>query len=180
MRWLLVLFLTVALATLLPPQRLSADDDVPKRDAPQPASAATSLGPADPKQKAKPGPIDEDAPQEWTRTKSGLKYRVLRKGKGPKPGERDNVVVHYKGWLDDGTIFGSSYRSGETTTFPLVRVMKGWTEGLQQIGAGGMIALEVPPQLGYGARGKKGEIPPNARLHFIIELFAIQPAFKVF
>jgi len=116
----------------------------------------------------------------FTTTKSGLKYRILRMGKGAKPVETDLVQVHYKGWLDDKTIFGSSYRSGEKVLFPLRRVMQGWTEGMPFVGIGGMIELEIPPKLGYGARGKKGEVPPNARLHFVIELFGIQRDFKVF
>jgi FKBP-type peptidyl-prolyl cis-trans isomerase len=122
----------------------------------------------------KPGPKDPDAPTEFTKTKSGLKYRILRKGDGEKPKVTDKVKVHYKGWLDDETVFDSSYKRGEPIAFPLNRVIKGWTEGMQLVQEGGMIELEIPSELGYGARGAGDVIPPNARLHFIVELIEIQ------
>jgi FKBP-type peptidyl-prolyl cis-trans isomerase FkpA len=119
---------------------------------------------------AEPGPTDRGAPMAFTTTKTGLKYRILRKSDGAKPKATDTVTVHYRGWLDDETEFDSSYKRDEETTFPLNRVIAGWTEGLQLIGEGGMIELEIPPELGYGARGAGGQIPPNARLHFLVEL----------
>ena len=122
----------------------------------------------------KPGPVDEDAPEEFTTTDSGLKYRILRKGTGEKPERSDKVTVHYKGWLDDETVFDSSYQRGETISFPLNRVIPGWTEGMQLVSEGGMIELEIPSELGYGAAGSPGSIPPNATLHFIVELFEIK------
>jgi FKBP-type peptidyl-prolyl cis-trans isomerase FkpA len=123
---------------------------------------------------AEPGPADKDAPKEFTPTKSGLKYRILRKSSGPKPVATSTVKVNYKGWLDDGTEFDSSYKRGEPISFPLNGVIPGWTEGMQLVGKGGMIELEIPSQLGYGARGAGGVIPPNARLHFIVELLEVK------
>jgi FKBP-type peptidyl-prolyl cis-trans isomerase FkpA len=160
----------------LPALVFAADDQTQEAAA---AVVAIKPGPDDPKEKVKPGPIDKDAPQEFTTTKSGLKYRILRRSGGARPAETDIVEVHYKGWLDDETVFGSSYRSGDKTSFPLIRVMQGWTEGMQLVGKGGMIELEVPPELGYGKRGKRGAVPPNARLHFIIEIFSARPEIKV-
>ena len=123
---------------------------------------------------AEPGPIDKNAPKEFTKTKSGLKYRVLRKANGKKPRVRDTVTVHYRGWLDDKTEFDSSYTRGKPTTFPLNRVIAGWTEGLQLVNQGGMIELEIPANLGYGPRGAGNVIPPNATLHFLVELIEIE------
>ncbi|MDB5388786.1 MAG: FKBP-type peptidyl-prolyl cis-trans isomerase [Planctomycetaceae bacterium] len=118
----------------------------------------------------RPGVADKDAPKEFTELPSGLKYKLLRKADGKKPGPTSRVVVHYKGWLDNGKVFDSSYTRGETTQFGLDEVVKGWGEGLQYCPAGGMIELEIPPELGYGARGAGGDIPPNSTLHFIVEI----------
>ena len=119
------------------------------------------------------GPMDDDAPEEFTRTKSGLYYRVLRKSTGRKPHSVDRVVAHYKGWLNNGKQFDSSYDKGEPAEFGLRTVVPGWTEGLQLVGVGGMIELEVPPRLGYGVHSPAG-IPPNATLHFLVELKEIK------
>ena len=115
------------------------------------------------------GAIDADAPDELTPTATGLYYRILRKSDGRKPTASDSVVAHYKGWFDDGRQFDSSYDKGKPSSFEVSGVIKGWTEGLQLIGEGGMIELEIPYELGYGASGR-GPIPPKATLHFIIEL----------
>ncbi len=120
------------------------------------------------------GPVDADAPQEFSETASGLKYRILRKSEGAKPVRSNEVTVNYRGWLDDGTEFDSSYKRGETTSFPLGNVIPGWTEGLQLIGKGGMIELWIPSKLGYGSRGAGGLIPPDATLHFLVELIEIK------
>ena len=122
----------------------------------------------------RPGPIDVDASEEFTQTESGLKYRILRKSEGRQPKASDIVKVHYAGWLDDTTEFDSSYGRGKPTEFPLSGVVPAWTEGLQLIGEGGMIELEVPPHLGYGAVGSPPVIPPNGTLHFKIELFEVR------
>jgi FKBP-type peptidyl-prolyl cis-trans isomerase len=115
------------------------------------------------------GEIEADAPDELTPTSSGLYYRILRKSEGRKPEASDSVLAHYRGILDDGKQFDSSYDKGQPITFSLNGVIKGWTEGLQLIGEGGMIELEIPYQLAYGAAGQPG-IPPKARLHFLVEL----------
>jgi len=121
-----------------------------------------------------PGPTDPDAPTEFTQTESGLKYRILRKSAGRKPDPSNKVSVHYAGWLDDKTEFDSSYRRGQPASFVLNQVVAGWTEGLQLIGEGGMIELEIPSFLGYGPGGMPGSIPPNATLHFNVELLEIR------
>lgn len=119
------------------------------------------------------GAIDDDAPEEFTETESGLKYRILRKSDGPKATAKDSVTVHYRGWLDDDTEFDSSYARGESISFPLGGVIPGWTEGMQLVGVGGMIELTIPAELGYGQQGAGGVIPPNATLHFIVELISV-------
>ncbi len=131
-----------------------------------------TAGPKDPKEKTKPGPIDANASRKFIKTKSGLEYRILRKTDGAKPTREDSVEVHYKGWLDDKTIFDSSYRRGKSISFPLNQVIAGWTEGMQLIGEKGMIELRIPYKLAYGERGT-GPIPPKARLHFVVELLSI-------
>jgi len=117
--------------------------------------------------------IDEDAPTEFTTTSSGLKYRILRKSTNRKPVPSSKVEVDYRGWLDDGSTFDSSYNQRQPVSFSLGKVVPGWTEGLQLLGEGGMIELEVPPELGYGEAGSPPTIPPNATLHFKVELLRI-------
>ena len=121
-----------------------------------------------------PGPVDADAPKEFTKTASGLKYRIRRKGDGQKADARQAVTVHYRGWLDNGKVFDSSYKRGKPLSFPLNRVIKGWTEGMQLVGKGGMIELEIPAELGYGKRGAGAAVPPDATLHFLVELIDIK------
>ncbi len=132
-----------------------------------------------PKLPAGAGEIDADPPQEFTKTNSGLKYRILRKSDGRKPVADDEVLADYKGWFDDGKQFDSSYERGEPLPFrvktgPPDGVIGGWVEGVQLIGVGGMVELEVPSDLGYGARGFPPVIPPNATLHFLVELKEIK------
>lgn len=107
-------------------------------------------------------------------TNSGLKYKIIKEGTGKRPTARSTVSCHYRGWLDNGKEFDSSYKRGEPTEFPLNRVIAGWTEGLQLIKEGGEIELDIPSQLGYGEGGMPGAIPPNARLHFTIELLKVK------
>ena len=123
---------------------------------------------------SEPGPTDKDAPKEFTATASGLKYRVLRKGDGAKPKASNTVTVNYKGWLDNGKVFDSSYKRGEPISFPLGGVIPGWTEGMQLVGEGGMIELEIPSKLGYGERGAGADIPGGSTLHFIVELIKVK------
>ncbi|MFM8577720.1 MAG: FKBP-type peptidyl-prolyl cis-trans isomerase [Planctomycetaceae bacterium] len=121
------------------------------------------------------GEIDPDAPKAFTSTPSGLQYRVLRKGSGANPKATNAVKVHYHGWLDDGKVFDSSYRRGEPIEFGLNQVIPGWTEGMQLVGEGGMIELQIPSKLGYGDRGTPGgPIPPKAQLHFLVELLEVR------
>lgn len=120
------------------------------------------------------GKVDEDAPEEFTTTASGLKYRIRRKSDGRKPTATNAVKVHYKGWLDNGKQFDSSYDRANPADFGLGGVIPGWTEGLQLIGVGGMIELEIPSKLGYGPGGKPPVIPPDATLHFLVELLDVK------
>ena len=120
------------------------------------------------------GQVDADAPKAFTKTASGLQYRVLRKGAGATPKATNTVKVNYHGWLDGGKVFDSSYQRGESIEFPLNGVIPGWTEGMQLVGEEGMIELEIPSNLGYGARGAGGVIPPNATLHFLVELIDVK------
>lgn len=109
-----------------------------------------------------------------TLTDSGLAYRIIEQGSGEKPSAEDTVEVHYEGQLIDGTVFDSSYTRGETVTFPLNRVIAGWTEGLQLIAPGGKIQLVIPPELGYGDQGAPPTIPGGATLVFEVELIDIK------
>ena len=156
--------LVLTMAALVPVLAFADEQDATK----------ITAGPADSQEKVKPGQIDADAPKEFTTTDSGLKYRILRKSDGKKPTARNFVQVHYKGWLDNKKIFDSSYRRGEKIGFGLNQVIPGWTEGMQLVGKGGMIELEIPAKLGYGARGAGSAVPPNATLHFVVELYDIR------
>lgn len=120
------------------------------------------------------GKVDKEAPKTFTETKSGLKYRVLRKTDGKKPKSTQTVKVNYHGWLDNKKVFDSSYKREEPISFPLNRVIPGWTEGMQLVGEGGMIELEIPSDLGYGNRGAPPDIPPKATLHFLVELLEVK------
>lgn len=100
---------------------------------------------------------------------SGLQYKVIREGTGPKPKATDKVRVHYKGMYLDGTVFDSSYKRGEPTEFPVMGVIKGWQEGLQLMGVGAKWEFFIPAALAYGDRPPPG-IPPNSTLHFEVEL----------
>ncbi len=107
-------------------------------------------------------------------TASGLQYEVLEATIGQKPKATDKVKVHYEGTLTDGTVFDSSYKRGEPITFGLNQVIKGWTEGLQLMSIGSKYKLYIPYQLGYGAQGAGGSIPPYAALIFTVELLGIE------
>jgi FKBP-type peptidyl-prolyl cis-trans isomerase FkpA len=108
-------------------------------------------------------------------TKSGLKYKDLAKGDGAEAQAGDVVQVHYTGWLKDGAKFDSSRDRGNPFRFPLGagRVIKGWDEGVAGMKVGGKRKLIVPSELGYGARGAGGLIPPNSELVFDVELLQV-------
>ena len=109
-------------------------------------------------------------------TPSGLQYKVLTQGTGPKPAATDSVVCNYKGMLLDHTEFDSSYKRGQPATFPVSGIIKGWTEALQLMPVGSKWQLFIPPDLAYGARGGAGgQIGPNATIEFEVELMSIQP-----
>ena len=107
-------------------------------------------------------------------TASGLQYRVIKKGTGKKPTVSNEVEVHYRGTLIDGTEFDSSYKRNKTITFPLNGVIKGWTEGLQLMREGAKYEFVIPSDLAYGSRGSGGVIGPNAVLVFEVELIAVK------
>jgi FKBP-type peptidyl-prolyl cis-trans isomerase FklB len=106
---------------------------------------------------------------------SGLQYKVVTPGAGPKPAATDSVVCDYRGTLLDGTEFDSSYKRGKPVTFPVTGVIKGWTEALQLMPVGSKWQLFIPSDLAYGPRGPSPEIGPNATLVFDVELHSIQP-----
>lgn len=106
-------------------------------------------------------------------TESGLQYSIVTEGTGEKPTAEDRVSVHYTGTLIDGTEFDSSHKRKRPATFPVGRVVKGWTEALQLMPVGSKWKLFIPPALGYGERGAGGKIAPNSALIFEIELLEI-------
>jgi FKBP-type peptidyl-prolyl cis-trans isomerase len=122
-----------------------------------------------------PGSVDADAPEEFTTTQSGLKYRIRRKSDDIKPGPLDGVAMHYRGWLDNGQKFENTYAKGQGVVKRMVELISGWKEGMQLIGRGGMIELEIPPQLAFGHEGQSAVgIPPHARLHALVELLDVR------
>ena len=111
---------------------------------------------------------------EPTTNASGLEYYDLNVGGGESPPDPSSTVsVHYSGWLLDGTKFDSSVDRGQPASFPLNRVIQGWTEGVGSMQVGGKRKLIVPYQLGYGEPGHPPAIPPKATLVFDVELLEI-------
>jgi FKBP-type peptidyl-prolyl cis-trans isomerase len=108
-------------------------------------------------------------------TASGLRYEVIREGQGDAPRPTDRVQVHYTGWLPDGTLFDSSQARGEPVTFPLNRVIPGWTQGVGLMKPGAIYLLEIPGKLAYGPNPPPGSgIPPDSTLIFRVELIAVR------
>lgn len=107
-------------------------------------------------------------------TETGLVFRALKAGSGPAPAATDTVRVHYRGTFTDGREFDSSHSRGQPATFPLNRVIKCWTEGLQRMQVGGRAKLTCPSAIAYGERGARDVIPPNAVLQFEVELLGIE------
>ena len=119
--------------------------------------------------------LAENAKREGVKvTESGLQYEILEPSLGQKPKATDTVRVHYEGTLIDGTVFDSSYKRGESITFQLNGVIKGWTEGLQLMSIGSKYKFFIPYQLAYGERGAGASIPPYAALIFTVELLGIE------
>ena len=109
---------------------------------------------------------------------SGLEYKILKAGTGPKPTATDSVICNYRGTLINGTEFDSSYKRGQPATFPVTGVIKGWTEALQLMPVGSKWQLFVPADLAYGERGPAPEIGPNSTLIFEVELLSIEDKSK--
>jgi FKBP-type peptidyl-prolyl cis-trans isomerase len=106
-------------------------------------------------------------------TDSGLQYEILTEGEGKSPSATDQVSVHYQGTTLDGNEFDSSYKRGEPATFPLNRVISGWTEGVQLMKEGSKFRFFISSELAYGAQGAGADIPANATLIFEVELIKI-------
>ena len=119
--------------------------------------------------------LAENAKKEGVKTtESGLQYKVITEGTGKSPTATDKVEVHYEGRLLDGTVFDSSYKRGETISFPLSGVIPGWTEGVQLMKTGAKYQFYIPSNLAYGERGSPPNIGPNATLIFDVELIGIE------
>lgn len=110
---------------------------------------------------------------EVKETASGLQYVVEKEGEGAQPTAEDEVTVHYTGKLLDGTVFDSSVNRGEPATFPLNRVIPGWTEGVQLMKEGAKYTFFIPSDLAYGAQGVPQVIPPHSTLIFDVELIKV-------
>lgn len=107
------------------------------------------------------------------KTASGITITTIKEGSGASPKSADTVTVHYRGVLNDGKEFDSSYKRGQPTSFPLNGVIPCWTEGVQTMKLGGKAKLVCPPGLAYGSRGIPGVIPPDSTLTFEVELLKI-------
>ena len=142
-----------------------------------PITSAAASAPTEPPAAAAAPTVPTPAAQgNAMTTPSGLQYIELAAGSGPAPQPGDIVSVHYTGTLTDGTVFDSSYKRGEPIKFPLGRgrVIPGWDEGIALMKKGGKARLIIPPQLGYGAQGAGGVIPPNATLIVDVELLDVK------
>ena len=144
--------------------------------APQPAPTAAAKPAAVVQNQASPAAAAQPNAGKEVTLPDGLKYTDDAVGTGAEAVAGKNVVVHYTGWLTDGTKFDSSRDRNQPFTFPLGRgqVIKGWDEGVAGMKVGGKRTLTIPPELGYGARGAGGVIPPNATLKFEVELLDVK------
>ena len=175
LRVLAVVTVVAAMVTTAAPL-MSASQTKPAQTRP----AQTKPKPAPPKPAAKPVPRAvkpaPKPPQLGITTASGLTYVITSRANGRRPKTGETVLVHYTGTLIDGTKFDSSQDRKEPIAFPLGRsaVIKGWDEGIAQLGIGDSAVLVVPPQLGYGEKGAGGVIPPNATLVFVVTLVDVK------
>lgn len=168
------LALAVTLAACTAKDQTSDATTIPAEDMTATAAAGTT---PDAAAAATPEPtgaqMDTFAmPASLEKSPSGLQYSIDRAGTGAQPRSGQTVSVHYTGWLTDGTKFDSSRDRGTAFEFPLGqgRVIRGWDEGVAAMKMGEVRTLVIPPDLGYGARGAGGVIPPNATLVFKVEL----------
>lgn len=123
---------------------------------------------------AQPDPLAAAAAEPGAvKTESGLVFRTIKAGKGASPKATDQVRVHYRGTFTDGREFDSSHKRGEPAVFPLNRVIKCWTEGVQRMKVGETARLTCPASIAYGERGARDVIPPNSTLRFEVELLGI-------
>ena len=137
-------------------------------------SGIISGRPVDPVLQANQQYLAANAEREGVRvTESGLQIEMLSEGFGPFPTMEDTVLVHYQGWMIDGTLFDSSIKRGKPTTFSLSGIVRGFREGLMNIRMGGKARLVLPSDLGYGNRGAGSAIPPNSVLIFEVELLDV-------
>ena len=140
--------------------------------APEPAAPAPATAP---KAEEAAAPSDAPAAGETKTTASGIQYEVLKSGTGTvHPKATDTVTVHYHGTLLDGTVFDSSVKRNQPASFPLNRVIAGWTEGVQLMKVGDKFKFTIPANLAYGANSPSPLIPPNSTLDFEVELLGIQ------
>lgn len=120
--------------------------------------------------------LDKFVKEGATKTASGMAYKHVKEGTGPSPKETDIVKVHYHGTLTDGTVFDSSRERGKEVSFPLNRVIKGWTEGVQLMKVGGLTKFVIPSELAYGDAGAPPKIRGGETLVFEVELMGIEKA----
>jgi peptidylprolyl isomerase len=173
--------ITTAAAPQTTPAQTKPGQTKPGQTKPgQTKPAQTKPTTAPPKPAAKPVPHAvkpaPKPPQLGVTTASGLTYVITSRASGRRPKTGDTVLVHYTGTLTDGTKFDSSQDRKEPIAFPLGRraVIKGWDEGIAQLGVGDSAVLIVPPQLAYGEKGAGGVIPPNATLVFVVTLVDVR------
>ena len=170
MKALRVLALASIIATTPVVAAAQAKPAAQSKPKPAPPKPAVKRAPRAP---VKPAPAPA---QLGITTPSGLTYVITARGKGRRPKTGETVLVHYTGTLTDGTKFDSSQDRKEPIAFPLGRgaVIKGWDEGIAQMGMGDSAVLIIPPQLGYGAKGAGGVIPPDATLVFVVTLVDVK------